>query len=103
MNKIEINIIGQSMNPLKRWDCIAFTIIAIGNIDSILFIDSGKKGSAITSPLPNKIKKTNIKIEIKKVDDLSDNIDIVMKIFPKKRMKIDKYKNNANVSTKLNG
>ena len=103
MNKIKINIIGQSMNPLKRWDCIAFTIIAIGNIDSILFIDNGKKGSAITSPLPNKIKKTNIKIEIKKVDDLSDNIDIVMKIFPKKRMKIDKYKNNANVSTKLNG
>ena len=45
----------------------------------------------------------NINIEIKKVDDLSDNIDIVMKIFPKNRMKIDKYKNNDNVSTKLNG
>ena len=91
------------MNPLKRWDCIAFTIIAMGNIDSILFNDIGKKGNAITSPLPNKIKKTTIKIEIKKVDNLSDNIDIVMKIFPKKRMKIDKYNNNANVSTKLNG
>ena len=77
-NKIETNVKGQFINPLKRQDCIAFTVIVIGNIDNILFIDGGKKGSAITNPLPNKIIKTKIKMDTKKVADLSDNIDIVM-------------------------
>ena len=89
-NKIGTNVKGQFKNPLKRQDCIAFTIITIGNIDNILFMDGGKKGSAITSPLPNKINKTIIKIDAKKVADLSDNIDTVMKIFPKISMNIDK-------------
>ena len=46
------------------------------NIDNMLLIDGGKKGSAITKPLPYKMKKTIIKIDTKKVLDLSDNIDI---------------------------
>ena len=89
-NKIGTNVKDQFINPLKRQDCIAFTTITIGNIDNILFIDGGKKESAITNPLPKIIKKTIIKIDVKKVADLSDNIDTAIKIFPKTIMKIDK-------------
>jgi hypothetical protein len=51
--------------------------------------DDGKKGSSIINPLPRRIKKNRIMIESKKVADLSDNIEMVIKILPKTRIKID--------------
>ena len=48
-----------------------------------------KKGSSIINPLPRRIKKNRTMIEIKKVADLSANIEIVIKILPKTRIKID--------------
>ena len=54
-------------------------------------------------PLPNKVKKNRIINDRRKVADLSESIDIVIKIFPKTKIKISKQINNAIVSRKLNG
>ena len=54
-------------------------------------------------PLPNKVKKSKIINDRRKVDDLSESMDMVINIFPKTKMKINKQINNAIVSKKLNG
>tara|TARA_B100000700_G_scaffold302299_1_gene372514 strand:+ start:103 stop:237 length:135 start_codon:yes stop_codon:yes gene_type:complete len=41
-------------------------------------------------PLPNKVKKSKIINDRRKVADLSESIDMVIKIFPKTKMKINK-------------
>ena len=54
-------------------------------------------------PLPNKVKKSKIINDRRKVADLSESMDMVINIFPKTKMKINKQINNAIVSKKLNG
>tara|TARA_B100001540_G_scaffold98835_1_gene88945 strand:+ start:680 stop:811 length:132 start_codon:yes stop_codon:yes gene_type:complete len=41
-------------------------------------------------PLPNKVKKNRIITDRRKVADLSESIDMVIKIFPKTKIKISK-------------
>ena len=41
-------------------------------------------------PLPNKVKKNKIINDRRKVADLSESIDIVINIFPKTKIKINK-------------
>ena len=96
INKIAIDIrIGskvnpQLINPLNKYDCIALTIIEIGNTDNIWLIDDGKKLRSMIKPLPNKVKKSKIINDRRKVADLSESIDMVIKMFPKTKMKINK-------------
>ena len=54
-------------------------------------------------PLPNKVKKSKIINDRRKVADLSESIDMVINIFPNTKMKINKQINNATVSKKLKG
>ena len=54
-------------------------------------------------PLPNKVKKSKIINDRRRVADLSESMDMVINIFPKTKMKINKQINNAIVSKKLNG
>ena len=54
-------------------------------------------------PLPNKVIKSKIINDRKKVADLSERMDMVINIFPKTKMKINKQIINAIVSKKLNG
>ena len=80
----------QSINPLYKYDCIALTIIEIGNTDNMKWIDDGKKFSSIMRPLPNKVKKNRIINDRRKVADLSESIDMVINMFPKTKIKISK-------------
>ena len=41
-------------------------------------------------PLPNKVKKSKIINDKRKVADLSESMDMVINIFPKTKMKINK-------------
>ena len=78
------------INPLNKYECIALTIIEIGNTDNIYLNDDGKKLRSMIKPLPNKVKNSKIINDRKKVADLSESIDMVINIFPKTKMKINK-------------
>ena len=80
--RIDSEVSPQLINPLYKYDCIALTIIEIGNIDSKYLIGDGKKLSSIIRPLPNKVTNNKIINDNRKVADLSESIDIVINMFP---------------------